>query len=165
MLGEKCHCIHPGMQLGWDATRCTWNPKMEAKRWALERFIHRMQLRWAYSEMLLRWDAADYDADNESNRTIVYLYSRSRACKVDELWVRFACIRIQKAWRRWYKCVGFARRVACRRIQRAWRTCISNPQFTVCLKRLRSEVDGFIRDSTKKSRFTRGRLIYEQANT
>lgn len=134
-----------------------WNPKMEAKRWALERFIHRRGIQ-------LRWDAAYYDAENQANRTLVYLYSRSHACKVDELWVRFACIRMQKAWRRWYKCVAFARRVACRRIQRAWRTCISNPEFTVCLKRLRSEVDGFIGDSTKKSRFTRGRLIYEQAN-
>ena len=121
-----------------------WNPKMEAKRWAYIRFMHRRGIQ-------LRWDAG---VENQANRNLVYLYSRSHACKVDELWVRFACIRIQKAWRRWYKCVGFARRMACRRIQRAWRICNSNPEFTVCRKRLRSEFDGLIGGSTKKSRFT-----------
>ncbi len=135
-----------------------WNPKMEVKRWALERFMHRNGIQLRSEELRHAAEEGYSSVEEQANRNLVYLYSRSYACKVDELRVLFACIRMQNAWRRWYKCVGFARRMACRRIQRAWRICNSNPEFTVCRKRLCSEFHGFVggSGSTKKSRFTHG---------
>ena len=108
--------------VGWIGGSRAWKRvyhKMDEKGWALVRFTHRRGIRLLWAP-----DEGYNSLENQCNRQTVCLYSRSDKCKADELWVRFAC----------------------RRIQQAWRRCNYNPEFAVCRKRLRSECSEFPSD-------------------